>query len=314
MFHARGLAELHKRMEALQLRNLEYVKKLKKPLEPGAFIEGVTGFKLDPWQKLYVSAARVEELVAICASRQSGKSTVIAGFVAWCLVFVKGFRCLVASRSLRQASYFVQKVRAAVLTIIPEEAMLSLNRLSLTLPNGSFVISIPCAQPDAGRGFDPHLVVIDEAAFAPDDLFNAVFPSVAATHGAVHMISSPNGRVGRFFNAFEGDAKDDYWNLRVKWTDCPRITPARMEIEKRNMGLLMWRQEFMAEFIVPEGAFFGANALAQFEEGELYDLTDLEVVDMEAILDQAMPLPHPTTNDMRAALDRAEKIQRMLYD
>jgi hypothetical protein len=307
------LTQLRSRIEAVRAYNMQFLSGRGRPLDPGPFIESVTGFKLDEWQSLYTTAARVEALVAIAASRQSGKSTVAAGFVAWCLIFIPGFRCLVASRSLRQASYFVLKVRQAVLSIVPPDAMVLLNRLSLELPNGSFIISIPCAQPDAGRGFDPHLVVIDEAAYAPEELFNAIYPSVAATRGAVHMISSPNGRFGRFFNAFEGDARDDYWTARVTYKDCPRISDEQMAIEQRNMGMLMWRQEFMAEFIVPEGAFFGASAVMQFEEGEEFDLSDLELADMEAIVDKAMPLPVATVDDLRMAFDRADRVKKVLY-
>lgn len=308
-----NLRSLRKRVEKLRAQNLDFLKGLEKPPTPIEFAETVHGFKLDAWQQLYMTAAPINALVAIAASRQSGKSTVTADFVAWCLVFIKGFRCLVASRSLRQASYFVNKVRTAVLTIVPMEAMEELNRLSMRLPNGSFIISIPCAQPDAGRGFDPHLVIIDEAAFAPEALFTAVGPSVAATHGAIHMISSPNGRVGRFFDAFEGEAKHDYWPLRVTWEDCPRITQSQMDIEKRNMGMLMWRQEFMAEFISPEGAFFGATSIMAFEEAEPFDLSDLELVDMEAMVTKSMPLPEPGVHDLQAALDRADRVRQLLY-
>lgn len=313
MISAGNFRQLRRRVELLQQKNLEYLSKLDVLPTPAAFTETASGFTLDPWQRLYMTAAPIESLVAIAASRQSGKSTSVAGFVAWCLVFITGFRCLVASRSLRQAAYFVQKVRAAVLSIVPQDAMVSLNRLSMELPNGSFIISIPCAQPDAGRGFDPHLVIIDEAAFAPEALFNAVLPSLAATHGALHMISSPNGRFGRFFDAFEGEAKRDFWSQRVTWKDCPRNTPKQMEAYQKTLGMLMWRQEFMAEFIVPEGAFFGASGIAQFEEGEEYDLTDLELADMEALLDKTMPEPAPTVDDMRAAFDKADRVRQLLY-
>lgn len=308
-----SLRTLRRRVEKVQAQNLSFLDKLEALPAPGAFVETAFGIKLDTWQQLYMTSAAVEPRVGIAASRQSGKSTSVAGFVAWCLVFVTGFRCLVASRSLRQASYFIQKVKQAVLSIVPPDAMPLNNRLSMQLPNGSFIISIPCAQPDAGRGFDPHLVIIDEAAFAPKALFDAVFPSVAATHGAIHMISSPNGRQGYFFDAFEGEAKREFWTLRVTWEDCPRNTPEQMQAYQRTMGMLMWRQEFMAEFIVPEGAFFGASGIMQFEEGEEYDLTDLELADMEALLDQSMPLPKPTVDDMRVAFDKADRVRQLLF-
>jgi hypothetical protein len=254
--------------------------------------------------------------IAIAASRQSGKSTVTANFVAWCLIFIPGFQCLVASRSLRQASHYLLKVREVVLSIIPPDAMPVLNRLSMELPNGSQVISIPCAQPDAGRGFSPHLIVLDEAAFAPDALFTAILPSVAATRGALHMISSPNGRQGRFFEAFEGEARDVYWSQRVTWKDCPRMDQEQMDAEKLALGELMWRQEFLSEFIMPHGAFFGpggSGAFADAEDADWADL-DLDLGELEEIAKSSYVTPTPTVSDMKLAFDRAERVRVLLIE
>jgi hypothetical protein len=309
------LKRMGHRIEKLQLQNYNAADRLGFIPPPSDLAEVLLNSELDPWQKLYMTAAPQENRIAIAASRQSGKSSVAGYFVGWCLVFIPGFSCLVASRSLRQASHFLNKVRETVLSLVPAEAMISLNRLSMELPNGSSVVSIPCAQPDAGRGFSPHLVVLDEAAFAPEALFLAIIPSVAATHGAVHMISSPNGRQGRFFNAFEGDSKDVHWSLRVTWHDCPRMTQEQMDVERVNLGEHGFRQEFLSEFITPFGAFFGATALAHLEDdAEMRDLSGLDIDDMSDLLEERMPLPDPTTNDMRAAFDRADRVRRMFYD
>jgi len=306
--------KLTKQIEAIKSRNfnpLAQFEEIPSPIELGM---AYLGHSLDAWQTNYLEMAPECSRIAIAASRQSGKSTVTALFVAWCLMFIPNFTCVVASRSLRQASYYLDKVREIVLMIIPRSSMPQLNRLSMELPNGSTIISIPCAQPDAGRGFSPHLILLDEAAFAPEALFTAITPSVAATHGAIHMISSPNGRAGRFFDAFEGKSRDVWTSQRVRWTDCPRITQDQMDIEKIAMGDLYWRQEFMAEFVQPMGAFFGHSALLSLEEEEAEDLTGLDLREMEAVLSEDMPMANPSKEDLRAALDTADRVNRLLYD
>ena len=76
----------------------------------------------------------------------------------------------------------------------------------------------------------------------------------------------------------------------------------------------MWRQEFLAEFITPEGAFFGASSLLAFEDSqEPFDLMDLELQDMEALLDQAMPEAAVTLEDLAAAIDAADRVNQLLY-
>jgi len=301
------------RAEAVKTRAFGGVEQLSRIPAPVEFGETILSSPLDPWQREYMLAAPDQARIGIAASRQAGKSAVTALFVAWCLLFVPGFQCLVASRSLRQAAHFLSKVRDAVLAVIPRDAMVQLNRLSLELPNGSAIISIPCAQPDAGRGFSPDLVILDEAAFAPEALFGAITPSLAATNGALHMLSSPNGRQGYFFDAFEGAAEEVFWTLKVIWSDCPRISPEFIAHEKIALGDIRFRQEYMSEFLSPLGAYFGSMALRAFEEGEDPPLEDLELMDMEFMADRHMPTPEPTVDDLRAALDRADRVSRLFY-
>jgi hypothetical protein len=280
---------------------------------PIEFAETVLGSKLDWWQCKFMNDAMENPRLAIAACRQSGKSTVAGLFVAWCLIFIPDFMCLVASRSLRQASHFLTLVRSTVLSFIPKEAMKQVNRLSLELPNGSMVISVPCSTPDAGRGFSPYLVVLDEAAFAPEALFRALSPSLAATHGAMVMISSPNGRQGQFFEAFHGTATSIYRTQSVSWQDCPRIEPEFIAAERIALGPLYFAQEYESQFITPQGAFFGFSALSQFEDGEDADLSGLELREIENWMDDKHPLPDPSLEDMSAALDRTARVSRLLY-
>ena len=308
------IERLLKKVEKLKAINYDPLDAFEIIPTQAQFTEAYCGFTLDKWQKDYLLAAPHMSRIAIAASRQSGKSTVTAAFVAWCLIFLPNFTCLVASRSLRQASYFLDKVRQIVLSIIPKKMMLSVNRLSLEFPNGSMIISIPCAQPDAGRGFSPNLVVLDEAAFAPEALFTAIFPSVAATHGAIHMISSPNGRQGRFFEAIEGSAQDVYWSQRVRWMDCPRMTQDQMDIERVAMGDMMFRQEFLSEFVQPQGAFFGHSGVQGLGLFEDQDYSGLDLRDLEEIADEKIPAAEPTADELKGAFDRADRMTRLLFD
>lgn len=314
MLMASEIAQLRRDIERQQARNFDILRHIERVPSPLEFGESIIGGKFDRWQRSYMMESRERARIAIAACRQSGKSTVTAMFVAWCLVFIPGFQCLVASRSLRQASHYLNTVRQAVLSVIPKEAMVQLNRLSMELPNGSQIISIPCAQPDAGRGFSPHLVILDEAAFAPEALFRAITPSLAATGGAMHMLSSPNGRQGYFFEAFEGEAMDVFMSLRVSHEECPRISAETLAMERIALGDLYFRQEFGAEFITPQGAFFGFSALTNLQEGEDPDLGDLELLDMEDLLETIMPVPLPGGEEMRVAFDRAQRVRSILYD
>ncbi len=309
------ISRLEREIEKSKAVNLDPLLHIKRVPDHISFGQAVLGNVFDEWQLSYMKAAPRQDRIAIAASRQSGKSTATALFVGYCLIFYPGIQVLVASKSLRQASAYIDKVREAVLAVIPRKSMPQLNRLSMELPNGSTIISIPTAQPDAGRGFSPQLMVLDEAAFAPEALFTAMNPSIAATHGAMHMISSPNGRQGRFFEAFEGESVDVYWSLRVTWHDCPRMTQEQMDRERKAMGDFAFRQEFLSEFLTPLGAFFNADAIRSLEDfPEDQDYSNLDLDDMEAIVEQQIPLHDPTLDDMRAAHDQMLRVREAIFD
>ena len=273
---------------------------------PVPFIEAGLGVELDPWQLDYVENAPLQRRIAIVACRQSGKSTVTAGYVAWCLVHIPFFMVLIASRSLRQASYYLEKVQQAVQFYLPRKTISYSNRLSIGLSNGAQAVSIPCRQPDAGRGFSPDMVVLDEAAFAPEELLAALTPSIAATGGAIHMLSSANGPQGFFYHACEGDNADAHYTLKVPYQMCPRISEDFLEIERRTLGDVRFRSEYCAEFLAAEGAFFGYHSLNDFIEGDEPPFDDEDIPTPEQ-LDAAR-------EDWMEALDWRQRVTRMLYE
>lgn len=281
------------------------------PIHPIDYIERFYGLDLDAWQRLYCETALKDPRIAIVACRQSGKSTVTSGFGAWLMRSYPGTMILVASKSLNQAKYFIEKMREALaheFERFPED-----NKFSLMLPNGSRVVAIPAMNPDAGRGYSPDLVILDEAAFAHEKLLIVLSPSLAATQGAIHMISSPNGPTGLFYEAVAGKGKDVYWSMRIKYTDCPRITPEFIENERRLMSDHQFRQEYEAEFVAPQGAFFGYDALRTLiEDPEDTDYAELEKdLKKTAMWDAVLGLRE---TDIKAAWDRTDRVRRYLYD
>jgi phage FluMu gp28-like protein len=62
----------------------------------------------------------------------------------------------------------------------------------IELRNGSKIIALPCG-PDGAtlRGYTADLVVMDEAAFMPEDVIaSVIFPMLATTNGTAIMLST----------------------------------------------------------------------------------------------------------------------------
>lgn len=305
MAHATQVNQLEKHLEFLE----ESVQGVK-AYSPIDLTEEAFDIKLDPWQCEYFVHAEEEPRIAIVASRQSGKSTASAGFAAWCMVYIPGFQVLIASRSLRQATHYMGKLKICLRHVLTLKQFEKLNDHNVILKSGSAATVIPCQEPDAGRGFSPDLVILDEAAFAPDALFAVISPSLAATGGAMHMISSANGPQGQFYAACEGDSEDQYWTRKVTAHDCPRISQEFLDTERKTLGDVYYRQEYFSEFLSPLGAFFSNDSLKRLFDGE-----DAYLDDIEGQSDKPMP-DLPTgfdKDDLRAAFDRTDRVRQLLY-
>src|SRR5262249_18070834 len=93
----------------------------------------------------------------------------------------------------------------------------------------------------------PRLVIVDEAAMAPDDLHIALSPMLAVGGGRLVLLSTPLGMRGFFYEQWAGD--DPSWErIKVTAAQCPRIAPAFLEGERQRLGERWFRQEYECSF------------------------------------------------------------------
>src|SRR5262249_31903236 len=117
----------------------------------------------------------------------------------------------------------------------------------LQLSNFSRIVSLPCRE-DTIRGYSRvGLLVIDEAARVPDDLYRAVRPMLGVSGGRLICLSTPYGRRGFFHDAWARGG-DDWLRIEVPAERIPRIAPAFLEQERRALGESWFRQEYCCSF------------------------------------------------------------------
>ena len=115
------------------------------------------------------------------------------------------------------------------------------------MDNGSRVVSLP-GKEGTIRGYSGvRLIVEDEAAQAPDSLYLAIRPMLAASGGRLILMSTPYGKRGHFFETWTNGG-DGWERYRVPATDCPRISPKFLEEERQGMPERWWRQEYLCSF------------------------------------------------------------------
>lgn len=212
----------------------------------------LAGIDPDPWQRqaLTTPAARV----LMNCSRQTGKSQTTALLALHTALAQDGALVLLLSPSLRQSAELFRKVAAAYGALgatIPPRAE---SALRLELGNGSRVISLP-AKDATIRGYSAvALLVIDEAARVPNELYASVRPMLATSGGRLVALSTPYGTRGWWYDAWR--SADAWERYEVPATACPRIPASFLAEERQTMGEWWFTQEYLCQFLDAESAAF----------------------------------------------------------
>lgn len=215
-------------------------------LDPVAFAVERLRFTPDSWQA-EVMRAPAGRLLLNC-SRQVGKSTTCAIIALHQALYRPGSLILLVSPSLRQSQELFSKVTGFLKTLETRPALDQDNALSLMLDSGSRVVSLPGTAATV-RGYSAvDLLVEDEAAYVPDELYAAVRPMLAVSGGRLFLLSTPFGRRGHFFEAWD-DGGDEWERVEVTAEECPRILPAFLERERAALGEAWYGQEYRCKFV-----------------------------------------------------------------
>jgi hypothetical protein len=216
----------------------------------------------DTWQSRLLLSDHKRLLLNI--HRQAGKSSTVGVLAAHTAVYQPGALVLILSPALRQSQELFRKCLQAYHALgrpVPPD---SETRLTLELENGSRIISLP-GHESTIRGYSGvKLLIVDEASRVPDELYYSIRPMLAVSGGRLVALSTPFGKRGWFHSEWIGSG---LWErYEVKAYECPRITADFLAEERRAMGV-WFDQEYMCQFIEPEGSLFRYEDItAMFDE------------------------------------------------
>jgi Terminase large subunit, T4likevirus-type, N-terminal len=201
-------------------------------LNDGVNLMRKMGLEPDPWQRDVLENRHPRLLLNCC--RQAGKSTVVAALALAEAIFIPGTTVLLVSRSFRQASELFRKIKDFHFKV-GEFLKYRRNANELVLKGNSRIVCLPCKE-ETIRGFSGvDLLLLDEAARIPDDLYRAVRPMLAVSGGRMICLSTPYGKRGFYWDAWEHGG-DDWARIQIAADQLPRIDPKFLESERRGLG------------------------------------------------------------------------------
>ena len=216
-------------------------------------VRGKIPFHLFPFQEKTLTQFHENRYNIILKSRQTGISTLTAGFSLWKMLFNQDFNVLVIATKQEVAKNLVTKVRVMndFLPTWLKQTTVEDNKLSLRYSNGS-QIKATSAAGDAGRSEALSLLVFDEAAFI--DKIEEIWvsaQSTLSTGGNAIILSTPNG-VGNFFHKTWVGAEEEtngFNPIRLHWSVHPERDESWRKEQETLLGPKGAAQECDCDFV-----------------------------------------------------------------
>ena len=90
------------------------------------------------------------------------------------------------------------------------------------------------------------LLLIDEAAHVDTSLYKATRAFLAVSDGRLILLSTPHGKRGFFYEAWTSG--EDWTHVKVTTEQCSRVSEQFLLQERRALGDVWYRQEYLASF------------------------------------------------------------------
>lgn len=226
--------------------------------DAAVFAEDILGVKPYPYQAeiLRDSSGRV----VVCGGRQVGKTFMASVKALHFASTNPKTMTLIISATHRQSRHVLSKIINLIQDSILSKSVRKLGRDRVLLSNGSTILALPSGRFGHGiRGYTAHLVILDEAAFIPEEVITrAVLPMLSATGGTCWMLSTPWDRRHIFYKAYQSE----YWSsYHLPSTLNPMISREFLEEQRKLVGEERFRAEYLAKFIDEEGSYFSMSLL-----------------------------------------------------
>jgi hypothetical protein len=210
------------------------------------------GLQPDPWQCEVLDTPH-KQLLLNC-SRQGGKSTAVAALALCEALWVPDTLVVLLSRSHRQSLLLLDEVKRFH-ERLDRQLLARKTGQELHFTNASRIVALPCEE-ETIRGYsNVGLLIIDEAARVPDDLYRAVRGFRAVSNGRLICLSTPYGKRGFFYNAWAREPHD-WQRIAVPAERISRIQPEFLERERRAIGESWYQQEYCCSFEALEGLIY----------------------------------------------------------
>jgi phage terminase large subunit-like protein len=247
-----------------------------------AFARELLGVNPDPAQEKLLRT--LHRRVMLNCHRQWGKSLMAAIRAVFQALTRQNQTIVIVSIDARHSQRLANRCRELVRRLEMTVRGDGTNERSILFPNGSVIIPLP-GKADAMRGFTANLLIIDEAARVPDEVYTAARPMLAATNGDLWLLSTPRGKRGFFYEEWSGKDSPSHPWLRIegKPADHDRITKEFLATEVRRNTAEEFGAEYGCEFVTQGRNVFSEEWLERAFRADVPTFDELSRTDLQFV-------------------------------
>lgn len=197
------------------------------------------------------------------AKRQVGKSILaITALLFFAFQFNDSIGVCVEPTLPQGRRLYKQLLKAVGGDVSPLVKSANATLLEIEFTNGSQIVFKSGEQGEALRGITVKnsILILDEAAYLPDDVIDILLPTVDANKCPILYVSSPMFESGRFYERYIEGLKDDTYVKSFDWSQYDLsafLTPEKLEYYRQTLPPLKFRSEYLGEFITDKSFVFG---------------------------------------------------------
>lgn len=231
-------------------------------------------FELYDYQREILTAMHENRRVILLQARQSGKTTTIASYILWYILFNRTKNVAILGNTGATAQEILKKIQDfyEYIPVWLQQGVIEWNKTSIELENKSRIITGACTKSSI-RGKTIQFMLIDETAFVEnwDEFFTSTFNTMAnSKKSKIALVSTPYG-VNHFAKFWEGAThkeitkRNGWYPVKVTWRDVPgRDDKWKEEILKgTNFDYEKFAQEHDVEFLGSSGTLISGWRLKE---------------------------------------------------
>lgn len=237
--------------------------------------KGTVPFKPFSYQKRIVTAIRENRKIIGRIGRQMGKSTIVAGYFAWFVLFGgKNTKSAILANKLAVAKEIFSRVQFIIENCPKwlQQGVKEWNKTSLTLENGSMVFC-SATSASAVRGFSLDNIFCDEFAHMSPNLAEefiaSVFPTLSSSDTTkLIIVSTPKG-MNHYFRIYDEAIKgiNGFAVVDAEWHENPGRDKKWLDGQLAELGELKFQQEVLCSFLGSSSTLISGHKLNSLPRG-----------------------------------------------